>query len=351
MLMGIFYVHLLISFAQTRVDPADAAAAFVQIKLLAPHVAVFFFLSGSGARYIGKRAFPTILAQSLMLLLVAATLQVVGYAIGPFWHQPPAGWADAVRQMLKPILIGTGHATFVAWFFVVLAIVRVLAWGLARGWRLGVTMIVGFAALIALGSLIVESRNLFEWRIVPIALLFFWIGARIPRRLDIPAWAGLSALLLTLVLTWFNRPGLLWQGPCLACDPLFVSQPTVGQFDTIPVYIVQELLFLVFLLWGSQQSSALGTAALSRFFGHYSMQTLMLHGWLMAGLLPFLIPLYPDHPSLWLFALMLFGSIVVHAALLWVLRPFLDRCLAMCFAIAHATNRLPGLRIPAYREA
>lgn len=350
MLMGIFYVHLLITFAQSRADPADAVSAFIQIKLLAPHVSVFFFLSGSGARHIGKRSFQTIAAQSLALFGVSALLQIVGYWIGPFWHQPWAGWADALRQVIKPVLLGTGHVTFVAWFFVVLAIVRPLAWAVARGWLPGVAMVAAFAGSVALGSLFLETRNLFEWRNVPIALLFFWIGSRIPRRLPIPNWAGLLALALTLAVTWFNRPGVLWQGPCLSCDVLFVSQQTIGQFDTVPVYIVQELLFLVFLLWAAQFTIALGMDKLSRFFGRWSMQALILHGLLMAGLLTFVVRLFPTHPSPLLFAVMLVGSIALHAALLVLLRPLIDRGLALCFAIGRMVSQLPGLRARGYAK-
>lgn len=346
MLMGIFYVHLVICFAQTLSNPADAVSSFVQIKLLAPHVAVFFFLSGAGARYIGKRPFQPIAVQSLMLLILAAIMQVIGYAIGPLLHWPPATWSEVAQQMIKPILLGTGHTTFVAWFFIVLAIVRVLAWGIARGWRMGLIVTAVFTALIVLGNQAVETLNLFEWRNVPIALLFFWIGSRIPRQLNIPAWAGLSALVFTLVVTWLNRPGLLTQGPCLTCEIMYVSQPTIGQYRTAPVYIVQELLFLTFLLWATQRPTPFAFNGLARYFGRYSMQALVLHGLLLAGLLPFIMKLFPARPSALLFAVLLVGSILLHAALLRLLRPVLDRLLALCFAIARAICEPPILRKP-----
>ena len=109
MLIGIFYIHLMIPFAQSRADPANAMAAFVQIKLLAPHIAVFFFLSGFGARHIGKRPFAAMASQSLMLLLLATLSHAVGYWIGPFWYDPPGSWTEAGRQFIKPIILGTGY--------------------------------------------------------------------------------------------------------------------------------------------------------------------------------------------------------------------------------------------------
>lgn len=341
MLIGIFYMHLLMNFAESRANPENAMAAFVQIKLLAPHVAVFFFLSGFGARHIGKRPFQAMATQSLMLLVLASLSHVVGYWIGSFWFYPPANWHEAARQFIKPLVIGTGYSTFVAWFFIVLAIVRMLAWCVGRGWRMALAGSGLFAGLIFIGGLVVNTPNLFEWRNVPMALLLFLIGARIPREWRVPLWVGLAALPLALILTWLNRPGLLSEGLCLDCDLLFVSQPMIGEMGFPPLYVLQEVCFLVFLLWGAQASIAEGVDTLSRFFGRYSTQLLLLHGWVLAALFPLVLPLLPEHVSGFGLVCILIASGAFHAGLLVVTRPLLDRCLALCFALARRLTSLP----------
>lgn len=334
MLIGILYIHALIAFASTRADPAGATASFVQIKLLAPHVSVFFFLSGMGARNLGKRSFPSVVTQSLMLLLLASVSHAVGYWIGPFIQNPPQYWGGAVYGFAKPLVYATGYCTFIGWFFVVLAFARMLAYAFERSW-------VWFAGGVALfGLLVLASQtlrvpdNLYEWRNVPAATLFFLIGMRIPKSWRVPDALGAAALVTTLTLAWFNRPGLLSAGPCLDCDIMFVSQPMVGQFGSLPVFVVQEVAFLIFILWAGQLGLRLGLSRLPRYFGRHSVQLLLLHGWVMAALFPFVTPLLPQRESIWLMVAILILNPLLHAGLLRLLLPLIDRVLIFCMGAA-----------------
>ncbi|WP_448501135.1 acyltransferase family protein [Sphingomonas sp.] len=336
LLGGILYVHFVIAFAQTRTDPMGAVASFVQIKLLASHVAVFFVLAGMGARHIARRGWRSVTGQSLMLVVLAAFSHAIGYWIGPFVHNPPMFWGGAVYGLVKPIVSGTGYATFVAWFFVSLATARLLAYWIARGWRGGLAAV----ALYTLAILGLRAAgfpdNAYEWRTVPIATLLFLIGMRIGRDWHVGSPLGLAALLVSLALGWFNRPGLLATGPCLDCDLFFVAQPLVGQHGSLPVFVVQELAFAVFILASARWLILRGLAAPIAFLGRNAMPLLLLHGWVLVGVLPWLLPRMPPRESAILFPIVAVASWMGHVALLWALRRPVEWLLILANRIARA---------------
>lgn len=333
-LIAILYLHLLVTYVLTRGDPASAPIAFVQIKLLAPHVSVFFFLTGMGARGLGRRSLSSVLTQSLMLLLLAALSHAIGYWIGPFLHDPPVGLRATARDFLTPLVTGTGYATFVAWFFEVFALSRLIAYTFECGWRWFVPTVAILSLILWAGQRAGMPDNWLEWRNLPACTLFFLIGMRIPREWRVPHWLGALCLPATLAIAWFNRPGILHDGPCLACNIPFVSQPMVGQYGSAPIFLLQEFSFLLFLLWASQLLPDKPFNRIPRFFGLHATQLLLLHGWVIAGLFPFLRPIFPAQEHLWIFPLMLVGAAAFHAALFLITRPLLDKVLALCFALA-----------------
>ncbi|MDG5489250.1 hypothetical protein NYR55_11555 [Sphingomonas sp. BGYR3] len=340
--MAILYVHLLGTFLLSRPDPSIAPLTFIQIKLLAPHVSVFFLLAGMSAPRLGQRGLASVLSQSVMLLLLAAVSHAIGYWIGPFLHDRPDSWSAIMDGFLRPLVTGTGFSTFVAWFFIAFAFARLFAHLLQRDWRMFVVAVAGMAAIIWAGRKLGMPDNWLEWRTLPAATAFFLIGQRIPARWQVPAWLGVLSLFATLAIAWFNRPGILRDGPCLACNVQFVSQPMVGQFGSAPVFLVQELSFLLFLLWVTQPLPQIAWQRVPRLFGHNASAILLLHGWVIAALFPLLPPLFPEREQLWLFPVLLIGGVVAHAGMFLLFRPALERVLALCMVTARLIVEAPG---------
>lgn len=330
MLLGIIYLHSLIAFASAR-EPEAIMASFVQIKLLSPHVSVFFLLSGIGARHIARRRFAHIARQSAALILLATFSHLTGVLLATALHGPGGGFDEWLRMLVEPVVLGTGYSTFVAWFFVSLAMARLFTFLLYRDRRLFALVAAAIAAALFAGWRLGLPDNLFEWRTWPSAILFFLIGTRIPPDLAIKRIYAVIAGLGTLALAWFNRPGLLFEGPCLACDVTFVSQPMVGQYGSIPVLMVQELLFLAFLLALARGSRPRALTRLPAFVGKYSAQFLLLNGWVMVALYPWLLPLLPAGDSPLLFLAIFAGGTALHVGLFRLLKRPLNLMLLKSF--------------------
>ena len=332
MLLGIIYMHSLVAFASTRA-PEDVMASFVQIKLLAPHVSVFFLLSGMGARRIARRSAFQIARQSAALVLLAIISHLTGFLIQLAVGGAGTGYGDMLL-LVEPLFLGTGYSTFVAWFFLSLAMARILTYLFYRNLAVFGAVVVCLAGLVLLAGQIGLPDNIYEWRTWPPAFLFFLIGTRMPANLDIPVPYGLAAGLGSAVLTWFNRPGLLFEGPCLGCDITFVSQPMMGEFGSFPVFIVQEMLFFAFLLSVSQLARPAWITRLPYLFGKHSVQMLLLNGWFLLVFNAFVLPLLPQRESLLLFAGLLVGGALAHRALYVPLKKPIDMMLLMSFRAA-----------------
>lgn len=334
LLAFVFYVHALYLLIASMADPASTGpAAAVQIKLLAPHVTAFFFFSGFGAQALGRRDFRSVLQQSLMLLMVSWLTHIVGFLLAAGIYGGYSTPRSFVVSMVKPMILGTNDATFVAWFFSVLAVARMGAWLFERS-KPGFALAAGMASAFAAGTLSLGlPDNIYEWRNWPLATLFFILGMKFPRDRRIGAFTGLSGLALALGLAWFNRPGLLATGPCLACDLSFVAQPMVGLWGSLPVFLVQAAAFCLFLLWVSQlQVPPLSTIATT--IGTRSLQLLVVHGWVMAATFPFLSAYTPAREN---FALLLAIFVIgpcIYLGLYLLLRWPVDRAIAACMAIA-----------------
>ncbi|ODP36474.1 acyltransferase family protein [Sphingomonas turrisvirgatae] len=324
LLICVFYVHALYGvFQSLGSDPDRAMLAGVQIKLLAPAVSAFFFLSGMSAPFFYRKGWLTALKPSLTLIMLAALGHVIAVLLDIAIHQQWFGIAWFARRMAKPILYGTGYENFISWFLVVLAFARIFAYAFMRSWRVFLP-----AAALAIAAVLATRAaglpdNLYEWRNWPTASLFFLLGMRVPNGWRIPAWAGLLALPITLALAWLNRPGVLTQAPCLTCDLGFVAQPMIGQYGSLPIYVVQQLLFMLFLLWVSSWSVGKMPGKVGTYFGADSLSMLLMHGWVLVTLYPIAAQSLPPRESAFLYASILSVGIVVHALLYFYLQPAL----------------------------
>lgn len=330
LLLGVFYMHALYGVSQSFGDPMLAPAASIQIKLLAPNVAVFFFLNGMQSTHIGKKSLLAILRQSLMLLVIAALSHVVAVLIDQGINGTYTQLRPFAKALVRPIVMGTGYANYVAWFFVVLAAARIFAYAFARSKVAFGALVVASAVLIYASQLLHLPFNVYEWRNWPIAVLFFLVGMRIRANIAIPHVVGLGALLLSFGAAWMNSPTLLSAGPCLTCSLPFVAQPMVGQYGFLPVYLVQEVAFITFLLWVSAVTTGHTAGRLATYFGRPSLQMLLLHGWVLVALYPAAARGLPEQESLFLFIAIISAIIIVHGFLYEILGGALDMFLAGC---------------------
>lgn len=330
LLLGVFYIHALYGVSQSFGDPMLAPAAGIQIKLLAPNVAVFFFLNGMQSAYIGKKSLLAILRQSLMLLVIAALSHVVAMLIDQSINGTYTQVRPFAKALVRPIIMGTGYANYVAWFFVVLAAARIFAYAFVRSKGFFVALAVASAILIYTSHLLRLPFNVYEWRNWPVAVLFFLVGMRVRANVAIPHVVGLGALLLSFGSAWMNSPTLLSHGPCLRCSLPFVAQPMVGQYGFLPIYLVQEVAFITFLLWVSKVTTGYTAGRLATYFGRPSLQMLLLHGWVLVALYPAAAQGLPKQESLFLFISIISTIIIAHGFLYELLGRALDMFLAGC---------------------
>ncbi len=334
MLMGVFYLHVLFAMLKVVPDPMAVPAALIQVKLLAGHVSVFFFLSGMGAPGLKRRSAQSVAIQSVTLLALAALSHLGGVLISAIIYGPPESWRDLFRVLVRPIVYGTGYSTFVAWFFIVLAVVRPLAWLFERNRLRFLIAVVAITLLILIGQWLHLPHNLYEWRNWPFALLFFMIGMRVPRRRQVPAWLGVGGLALSLAAAWLNGPDIMATGLCWTCNIEFLPFPMVGAQGFLPLALASEIAFLLFLLWASQLRFIPQIPWAIQWFGRASTQFLLLHGWMIAALWPMLTNFFPFPAGAYPYLLVLILNPLAHAAAYLALKPLLNRILAFCFGIS-----------------
>jgi hypothetical protein len=338
MLLGVFLVHSLVDMA-SNASPARSELAL--IKIFGPQVSMFFFLSGMSSRGIGKRTFRAVAQQSLMLVFLAAVSHVLGL-IGEAIIYPgipsPLFW-----RLLMPLVTGTGGSTYVTWFFITLAVVRILVWVFERDKRVFVIVCAGLAILIRLGQMIDLPDNIYEWRHWPFATLFMLIGMYLPKTWRVGTAVGVGAFAGGILLTWINAPDLFTQGPCLACHLDFVAGADIGGAGCLPVYLAAEILFFVGLLWGAQLAWSRLMVATARYFGRSSMQFLLLHGWFLTTIEPAVTVYLFVLPARWLILAAMVFNPLVHAGLFRLLGGGLDQVIAACFRAGRAVvDALPA---------
>jgi hypothetical protein len=320
LIICVIYVHILYVVQAVGVPAGSTPFTDAQIKLLAPHVTVFFYLSGLTSRQIGKRNFASVAQNSLTLLMIAWVVHIVGLlaATAIYGGYPTA--RALFHDLVKPVILGTGDVTYVAWFFTVLAVARLLAWIFEKS-KIGfVVAVLAISAAVWTSQRLGLPDNIYEWRNWPVATLFFLLGMKTPKTFRLSAALALAALAGSLALTWINEPGMWHHAPCLRhCRLDFVSQPMVGQYGSLPVFLMQEALFGLFLVAAAGWTVPFITRT-ARFFGVPSLQILILHGWIIASLFPVLGYVLPHHENIALLVLLFFAGPAIHAAFYLLLR-------------------------------
>lgn len=281
LLLGVFHIHALYALLDHIGDAGSARLAWLQIKALSPHVVLFFALSGMTSKALADKTFPIVANRSLMLILVAAFSHAIGVLMQYALWKPWRSTLDLLTELARPIVLGTGYANFIGWFFVVLAVVRLLAFLLSWDRRVFLLVAAIAVAAIAASMRLGLPDNLYEWRNWPAALLMFVLGTRVAQGWRVPHWLGLPSAVAGLALPLANRPALWAEGVCLRCDPQFVAQPMVGNFGFMPLYFVGELLAVFGLLWLAWLMALTPLGNALAWIGRRSIQLLVLHGWVI----------------------------------------------------------------------
>jgi peptidoglycan/LPS O-acetylase OafA/YrhL len=335
LLLGVLHIHVLHWLVDHLADAGTARLAGLQIKLLTPHVALFFALSGMTSAELGNKSFAIVAQRSLLLILVAAFSHAIGVLIQYALWRPWRDGVDPWAEVLRPIVLGTGHVNVIGWFFIVLAVVRVLAFVLSSNWRAFTLVVtVAVAAIVACQRLGLPD-NLYEWRHWPAALLMFLLGTRLARLQRVPHWIGLPAAVAGLVLPTFNRPGLWAEGVCLRCDPQFVAQPIVGGYGFWPLYAAQEALAVVGLLWLAWLLAQTSLAHALAWVGRRSLQLLVLHGWVILSAYGVIAFIAVPSAGAWLFVAVFAANTLLHL----VLYKIFAKPLGLFFSACSASSR------------
>lgn len=169
LLLGVFHIHVLHALLDHLGDAGASRLAGLQIKLLSPHVVLFFALSGMTSNALADKTFPIVARRSLMLILVAAGSHAIGVLMQYALWKPWRSTLDLLADIAGPIVFGTGYANFIGWFFIVLAVVRLLAFLLSWNWRVFVLMVAVAVAAIVASQRLGGPDNLYEWRAWPAA--------------------------------------------------------------------------------------------------------------------------------------------------------------------------------------
>jgi hypothetical protein len=339
MMLGVLHVHALIALRPHTPDHGTLTILWAQVKLMAPHVALFFALAGMTHQSLADRSLRNVASRSLMLVLVAAVSHVGGVALQyGLWTSPTSAYGLA-RDIAKPLIYGNGHWTFVTWFLIVLAVARLFTYALARSVRAFVVAAAGAAAAVALARWLGFTDNLYEWRHWPAAVVLLMLGARIPARWHIPHVVGAAALVAGFALTAINRPLLLSEGICVTCNPEFVATTRFNELGVLPVYVLQELLGMAGLLWMAQAFASTPLARPLAWLGRNSLTLLVVHGWMILSAYGLVRYVWPGTGGAWLFAVVFVVNVTLHATALFLLKSPLDK---MVFACSAASRRIVG---------
>ena len=140
----------------------------------------FFCFGRSNCHEYRNAATATICCRSLALLILAAISHVPAVLLFDLWGYEQLTSGQFLSDLVKPILLGTEYYTSAPWFFVVLALTRLLVYAFVRNkaWFVISLLAVGAAAWAAdrLGL----TDNLYEWRNLPVALPLFFLGVYLP---------------------------------------------------------------------------------------------------------------------------------------------------------------------------
>lgn len=334
LLLLVFYVHALLALVDHLGGPQAAPIEWFQNRLLAAQVALFFVLAGQTATRIGRQPFRTILCRSLALLILAAVSHIPAVVLFDLWGYERLTFGQFLSDLLKPILLGTGYYTAVPWFFVVLALTRLLVYALVSHTARFVISLLAVAAVAWAGGRLGLTDNLYEWRNLPVALPLFLLGMHLPKGWSPPRWMMVTSLIGLPVTAFANSPGT-FHWPCFNCDRLFVQQPLVGEMG-LPPLLYLSLGFGYCLL--AYMSAALVGSWLGRAirpFGRNSLYLLLMHGWVIVTIYPFAAQFLPHHEQ-WF---MCIGLALILPPAHWLLFIMLRRPIFACWKLANQLSQ------------
>lgn len=335
MLLGVLHVHALIAALKYLGDSPLGHAAHLQVKVLAPHVVVFFAMAGMSSRSLGSKPWPVVFQRSLMLVLLAWLAHVVGVLLQHMVWSPWPPAFDLLKRLVKPLVVGVTHSTFVLWFLVVLAVTRLFVYAWARGWRwfFVSVSIAGGAAAVAHG--VGLSDNFYDWKHWPAAFVMFLVGIRLSHCYRVPHWIGLIGVAGALALPLVNRPVFWGGGVCVNCTVGFIARPMVGEFGFLPLYVVQEALALIALLWATMLAAASPLRRFLAYIGRNAIPLLVLHGWVILSFYGLAYWLVSRAAGPWLFVAVFLINTAVHLLLLRLFAAPLGRFIGWCSIASH----------------
>ena len=345
LLIFVFYTHAMLGVAAHL--GTNAWYVLFQLKYLVPGISAFFLLSGMSAPNMARKGYEPILRRSFSLLLFAIVSHLGGFLIMLAGHLYDPPYA-AAKALVRPLVYGIDYEGFIGWFFLTLAIARLFAYQFLRSWPVFLAIAAGLACLVWFGKRLGLPDNIYEWRNWPAATLFFLIGMHWPRGWRIPHLIGVPAMVLSVLLALVNRHGLFHFGPCLTCDMRFQSEAMIGKYGSILVYIPQQMLFALFLVWFAQRTAPTLIGRTARFFGRSSLPILLMHGWVLLTIYPGILSGMPSYETPYLFVGILCTAIVVHAVLYSLLSRPLDWIQAQIFVFSRIGS---GRGLPSARRA
>jgi hypothetical protein len=325
--VGVFHAHATYALMEHFSDPESIRMAALQLKALTVHVTLFFALAGMTSHALADKTLASVLSRSAMLLAVGALAHVVGVFLAYMVWKPWHSLYDFARDIGKPLVYGTEHTSF-SWFFIVLAVVRLLAFAWLRHRAI-------FFAALALVAMVAAAPvrlpdNLYEWRYWPAAFALFMLGTRVPVGWRVPHWAGIMGTALGLTLPLVNHPTLLSDGLCLECHPQFILEPKLGSYGVPALFFFHVGASLFGLLWLAQQLVRTRAQPLLAYVGRHSLQLLVLHGWITWSVYALAGYVKLQSGGVALFVAVFVVNTALHLALYGVLRRPLDAAILLC---------------------
>jgi hypothetical protein len=340
LLLGVLHVHALYALMPSLQHAPTIGASALQMKALTPHVVLFFALAGMTSHRLGEKPLQSVLHRSLLLLVIGAATHVAGTVVEHVLWLPWSGWYPVLRDIGKPLLLGTGLLSL-GWFFVTLAVVRLFAFAWARSFAVFALAAATVAALLVAAWALGLPNNLYEWRNWPAAFVAFLIGQRLPRDVSVPHSVGALCVVAGMVLPLMNHPTIPDDGLCLSCHPEFIAYPTVGAFGFAPFYLLHELLALVGLLWLVRQVGSTRFGRMLGWFGRRSLALLMLHGCIASALYGLYKAIDPALDGLPFFVVVLVGNPLAHALAYGLLGAPIEGFVALCSRAARRVVAIP----------
>jgi len=334
LLLFVFYLHALFAVVDHVGGPQAAPLAWSQNRLIAAQVALFFVLAGQTATSIERRPLRSILRRSLALLILAAISHIPAVLLFDLWGYEQLTSGQFLRDLLKPILLGTEYYTSVPWFFVVLALTRLLVYAFVRNKAWFIMSLLAVAATAWAGDRLGLTDNFYEWRNLPVALPLFLVGMHLPNGWSPPRWMMFIAVIGMPVTAFANSPGT-FHWPCFNCDRLFVQQPLVGEMGLPPLLYLCLGFGYCLLAYASAAlvGSWLGRAI--RPFGRNSLRFLLMHGWVLVTIYPLAVQFFP-HREHWLAYI---GLALILPPAHWLLFLLMRRPLSACLKLANQLSQ------------